>query len=570
MSHAVNPSSHLDAMMTFFGLVNNTLSFPVIVSIRSYMCCPRSVFCNGGLIVTSSPFDEVSVDGPIATILRRLDSIDEALLEEKYDVRFVEHSAKSCRISEPTRHSIPLYCLAALAGNLAILQSYHTRQKAKKGPLQRARELFYTKEPKIFASSMYGKSPVHYAACHHRADVLDFLLNLPKEDCDLGSNCVSPLMLACTYNSLSCAKLLHSTNPLVLSGGAFLNQTTSALLKAASMGHDTIIRWLVSISPEIIHEKDGNGWNALLHATSGRHLSTIKLLLSQNSSCINVYSKSRETALSIASSNGWMELVKYFLQVQPLLMYVRNDKGQNPCWVACSQRQEEVVMHFISLDVELAFEKVNKGEGECVLLKACELGLRKVVRQLLKVVPASKFITEVTHRGSNGFMIACSQNHIDMVKDIADVIPLIVTSRSICEEWTPLTIASSQGNLDLVKVIVSINPVTMHQPGSMGLTPLLWGAWCGHVDVVDYFIQVDPNVLTQQRSVTTQQNVLSIAVMNKQVSVVELLMSHCGPIVFAKLASETDREGASALTWATRKKNVLLQKLLETSLSAIA
>lgn len=121
------------------------------------------------------------------------------------------------------------------------------------------------------------------------------------------------------------------------------NNKTTALIEAARLGHDKMLRILLSARALDVSATDSFGDSALAWASAAGHLESVKLLAPVS----NVQSKnsSGQTALMLAARNGFTAGVKELLADSNVLDV--DDRGRSALMIACSHGQLQTVAALI-------------------------------------------------------------------------------------------------------------------------------------------------------------------------------------------------------------------------------
>ena len=216
---------------------------------------------------------------------------------------------------------------------------------------------------------------------------------------------------------------------------------------------------------------------------------------------INDFNSEGKTALMLASEAGHAEVVDTLLSAGANVN-IQDSAGQTALMFA----SESLIIICSLLSAKADPDSQNQ-DGNTVMHFACSVGNRELVNLLVKfnanpVIPNSK--------GETAFMISITNNSLDIVTDLIDLIPsthiksAVITS---CRLRYPAISSLLLSNLHISAQVLDFftegdtssmkRQLTESYPNTTlisGITPLMIASSCGHIEVLECLLQAKADV----------------------------------------------------------------------------
>jgi ankyrin repeat protein len=167
------------------------------------------------------------------------------------------------------------------------------------------------KGAQVDARDNYGRTPLHVAAYAGHHDVMRQLVAAGADPNALENDRYDIVTIAAVADDVETLKVALQL------GGAAGNVTSrydgTALIAAAHLGHDEVVRMLIDAGAPLDHINNLD-WTALIESIvlgdgGPRHVSTLKALVEAGAN-VNIADGSGVTPLAMARSRGYDEMVK--------------------------------------------------------------------------------------------------------------------------------------------------------------------------------------------------------------------------------------------------------------------
>ncbi|RYG67307.1 hypothetical protein EON64_07725, partial [archaeon] len=201
------------------------------------------------------------------------------------------------------------------------------------------------------------------------------ILVASKDDIELMSSDGARLITAAMDNDLPSVQAFLSKD---VSINARDWDNTTALMAAASKGHEEMVRFLVNRGADV-HLRDKNNLTALSEAALVGHMGIITLLASKGAG-MDVRAATGATPLWLAASEGRAEVVRFLLKGGADANTLRTD-GISPLMAAAAGGHADIVTMLLEARADV---NVHDKDGITALINAAENGSLPLVAQLLE------------------------------------------------------------------------------------------------------------------------------------------------------------------------------------------
>jgi ankyrin repeat protein len=275
------------------------------------------------------------------------DNIEENILTNSSSSKTTELFSHSSSLIPPDRTLNQKFHVAALTGNLNILQELFTkahlpidcRDKENSTALllscarghNSCAEYLLTNGADPNARRLTGASPLYFAALYHHTRIVELLLKKYKAIVDLSTfDGSTPLHVAC------------------------------------ERGFTDIVQLLIDAQANI-NAKMNDGTTAMMLACQNGHLSIVQMLLSTNRQCnISIQRLDGVTSLFLIVQYGHERIFDYFIEniddIQETIDFARED-GATPLFKACQKGYDSLVKKLLQYKPNLGLLK--NGESVC-------------------------------------------------------------------------------------------------------------------------------------------------------------------------------------------------------------
>ena len=365
-----------------------------------------------------------------------------------------------------------------------------------------------------------GRSPLHFAGISGSVEVVNYLID---KNCNVYTEDRTGETLlhnACQGGKLTLVRHLAENYPLLLMMRNNLGQTP--LHTAGWSGSVEVVNYLIIQQCDVL-DKSSNGRTILHHACYGGRLTLVKHLVEKYPVLLTMrddkgltplhsagWSDSVElvdylinqqhcdafdqesygrTILHNACNKGKLTLVKHLVENYPTLLPTRDNKGLTPLHTAGGSGSMELVDYLVHQHQCDVFDKDSYGRN--ILHYACQEGKLTLVKHLVENYPA--LLTMRDDKGLTPLHRAGWSNSVGLVEYLiiqqCDVLDKDSYGRTILHH------ACQEGKLTLVKHLVESYPALLAMRDKEGLTPLQHAGWSDSVNLVEYLISQQCDVL---------------------------------------------------------------------------
>jgi ankyrin repeat protein len=206
--------------------------------------------------------------------------------------------------------ALPVSVSAQIPPSTSELQAYRgLHAAAAKGDVAEIERLVKSGAP-IDARDGRARAPLHVAAFMQKPEAARALMRLGADANALDAQKYDIVTIAAVANDVPMLKV-------ALEGGCKAGNITSpyygtALIAAAHLGHDEVVRTLIAAKAPLDHVNN-LGWTAVIESIvlgdgGRRHVATLKALVDAGAN-INLADRSGETPLMLAKRRGFKDMV---------------------------------------------------------------------------------------------------------------------------------------------------------------------------------------------------------------------------------------------------------------------
>ncbi|MBA3537011.1 MAG: ankyrin repeat domain-containing protein [Tatlockia sp.] len=262
---------------------------------------------------------------------------------------------------------------------------------------------------------------------------------------------------------------------------------------AAQGGKLDLFEAFLNSDPESLEITDVWGQTSLLWAAANGHLSVVNYLIGKKAN-LNVASNCTNssvhgyTPLFWATKSGYCEVVKSLIKAGAIITTVIDNNLYHPIHIAATLGRLNLIKAFIDNDFESLEQKDN--EGQTPLLLAVKNGHLKVVDFLLSKGAATNVASinaDITDPFKTPLYWAIKGGHYQIVNSLLKA-GAISKAVGAPLNYQPIHIAAKKGRLNIVKALIEDDLALLDDVDLDGQTPLLWAAYMGHLDVLNYLI----------------------------------------------------------------------------------
>ncbi|KAG9155578.1 hypothetical protein Leryth_021194 [Lithospermum erythrorhizon] len=294
---------------------------------------------------------------------------------------------------------------------------------ADKGHLDVVKELLkYSNKDTLIKKNRSGFDPLHIAATHghHGDDSISDQFVLLGHDPDLsktiGPSNSTPLISAATRGHTSVVKELLSKDGSLLEISR--SNGKNALHLAARQGHVDIVKALLDKDPQLARRIDKKGQTALHMAVKGVNCEVVKLLLEADPAIVMLPDKKCNTALHIATRKKRAQIVKELIHLPDINVNALNRDHKTAVDIA-----EDLPLSEESSDIK---EYLYRSGG----VRANELNqprdeLRKTVTQIKKDVHTQLEQTKRTNKNVSGIAKELRKLHREGINNATNSVTVV-------------------------------------------------------------------------------------------------------------------------------------------------
>jgi ankyrin repeat protein len=265
-----------------------------------------------------------------------------------------------------------------------------------------------------------------------------------------------------------------------------------SLSNASENGEISKVIKLLNTRDVDVNEKGPGNWTPLIYAVTNNHVDVVKLLLQRKDIDVNHAMFSNITAVYMAAAKGCSQIVRLLLRHPNIDITIRSKNGRTPEMCALTAGHSDIVEllrlhsqrlcshHHLNLSVQ------KDKYVPLSLYKASDSGVVSGVNALLK-----KEDVDIHELGVNGspLMVACSQNHIQIVKMLLKQRDLRINQTESVFGWTALHFAAMEGHVEIVQLLLSNSEIDITIQEEGGNTALAMAQTEEHSEIVRLIAQ---------------------------------------------------------------------------------
>ena len=244
---------------------------------------------------------------------------------------------------------------------------------------------------------------------------------------------------------------------------------STLLLKAATVGTETIVRFFLERYESDAEWKDRGGRTPLSWAAMNGHEKVVQLLVERGDVDVNSKDKTGRTPLSWAAENGRDAVVRLLVERDDVDVNLKDKNGWTPLTWAAENRNKEVVQLLIARDLSIGLEEKRALlRWRMLPFWAAKEGVKAIVEALLE-----------------------PDNIQGDWKDKDRLMTPVWADMRDDDSRTLLSLAAGNGQEAVVQLLVERDDVNVNSEDKTGRTPLSWAAENGHDAVVRLLVERD-------------------------------------------------------------------------------
>lgn len=380
-------------------------------------------------------------------------------------------------------------------------------------------------------------TPLHWSAYRGNAKLVEKLIEAGADINTSDKNEIKPIKLAVLAKSIEVVKLILAKLPQE----CIYEDAPGPVAIAAHCGYDEILQALVDSTCFTVHNTDSNNIAPLSLAAASNHLSTVKLILVDLDASTYLEDNFGRSSIHWAAMNGNLEMMKLLLEKDEDLRHRTDSGGSTPLFLATAYGHYDLVSYLFEKDCLVDrksgiwynyfqlttnitpdefiinnFDKFKKSSSALYWAAAfCSLEIvRKFDLQVDFSGNGNTYLNNILSIASAFGKVDVVEYMLDMGADIDDesengetalnwaaahgffdIVKLLVhkganKKKSLC--W-----ASANGHIDIVKFLAEegVDFEESDDDSEYRRNALLWAATCCHGDIIDYLLDVFPNLI---------------------------------------------------------------------------
>jgi len=271
-------------------------------------------------------------------------------------------------------------------------------------------------------------------------------------------------------------------DPQTFSSSSY-SSTDSPLWLASSMGHASVVQFLLENNANPNYQQAESGATALMGACKGGHEEAVVLLLEAGAD-VNIRDQAENSALIHAADNGSVPIVKHLLEKQAETN-ILNLSSHSPLILASSNGKLEIVEMLVEAN---ALVDLENPLNVTALMYAAAEGHADIVSFLIK---KGSDVNKRHSQGGTALFEAATKGSLEVINILleAHADPLVVDQDRV----NVLMTSAAHGHLNITKVLVE-KGLPLDDMSDSGGTALMFAASAGHNETVRYLLDKKANM----------------------------------------------------------------------------
>ncbi|MBN1798262.1 MAG: ankyrin repeat domain-containing protein [Spirochaetales bacterium] len=345
------------------------------------------------------------------------------------------------------------------------------------------------------------------------ADDLEYIRLLVERGADVNQKIIedyTPLMAACEQGNPAIVEYLIAHKARINDAAEDLGMTP--LMIAAAHGNTDVVELLLKHNADI-NAKNVDGLTALGWAILHNHSEAKAVLRAHNAVPGDIVKYISYATPIIAATSGNYELIRLAIKHNIGIEY-RDHAGCTPLMRAAELGHADIVELLLTSGAD---PNIQNDFGDTALMTAVDAGQLESVRALLKHNVDLELKDEYN---STALCIACKRGYAAIAKLLIEH----NADANITDKYnkTLLDNALLHG-YKKISLLLAAAIKEFDKPGYLGLTPLMYAAWKGFLDVCEVLIQRGANINLQDKN--DRDSALHMAAAQGHADVVKLLLA---------------------------------------------
>jgi ankyrin repeat protein len=339
-----------------------------------------------------------------------------------------------------------------------------------------------------------------YASRHKNVKLVSLLLENNRTIMPIVNNTITPMNLACRYDSVEIVELLLNDHRNTISYIYVFSQT-------CSFGAINIVKYFIEndwfggkVDPNV---RNARGETSLFMACQHRDVSIVKLLLQCPDIDPTIKNLSNQTILHATFGNtgysycspAHMEIFKMIMEDGRVNPNDVDSEGESALKYACGLEKIDLLIIKIFLEDQRISTTTLNGGSVSALHTACTKNRSDIVKLFLEDHRIDPNVE--SFRGVTAFQRSCSDGRSDIVKLFLDSDRTDVNKRTKAGGKTGLHFACLHNYcLETVRILLDNDRIDPFVKCNMFLTPYDTAVQNDMSDITNYFKRVFPDIIS--------------------------------------------------------------------------